>query len=70
MRLQLALPQVKPMEIYPPTVCPYGDCGGRHLRHHQTVSFSYLSRSQKVHSTFLGLRVPFFVTGTFRHGVG
>jgi transposase-like protein len=37
MRLQLILPQVKPMEFKEPVVCPYKDCHGRHFEHHQEV---------------------------------
>jgi transposase-like protein len=37
MRLQLILPQVVPMEIHPPAMCPYKGCGGRHFRFHQGV---------------------------------
>jgi len=37
MRLQLILPQVLPMEIHPPTVCPYPGCDGRHFQLHQAV---------------------------------
>ena len=37
MRLQLILPQVLPMEIDAPTVCPYKGCDGRHFEFHQVV---------------------------------
>ena len=37
MRLQLILPRVEPGEIQMPAICPYDDCEGRHLRHHQAV---------------------------------
>lgn len=37
MRLQLILPQVVPVEIHPPTVCPYRGCDGRHFQFHQAV---------------------------------
>ena len=37
MRLQLILPQVEPMDFKKPRVCPYRDCQGRHLEHHQEV---------------------------------
>jgi transposase-like protein len=37
MRLQLILPQVKPMEFKKPLVCPHRDCQGRHFEHHQEV---------------------------------
>ena len=37
MRLLLILPRVEPTEIDVPQVCPYEDCAGESLRHHQTV---------------------------------
>jgi hypothetical protein len=37
MRLQLILPQVKPMEFKKPLVCPHRDCQGRHFKYHQEV---------------------------------
>jgi hypothetical protein len=38
MRLELRLPQVKPDEICPPTVCHYPNCGGEQLQLHQVVA--------------------------------
>lgn len=37
MRLLLILPRVEPDEIDVPQVCPYEDCAGESLRHHQAV---------------------------------
>ena len=37
MRLQLILPQVKPMEFKEPTVCAHKGCQGRYFEHHQEV---------------------------------
>jgi hypothetical protein len=37
MHLLLILPRVEPNEIEVPQICPYEDCAGESLRHHQTV---------------------------------
>ena len=37
MRFRLILPQVRPSEVAPLSVCPYEGCDGAHFRLHQRV---------------------------------
>jgi hypothetical protein len=37
MRLKLILRQVIPIELQPPSLCPYTGCSGGHFRFHQAV---------------------------------